>query len=236
MIYLIFTCSIITPDREQIYKECITDTIQKLSGYPIKFVIVDNTGLESSLLDTIKDATVIYTNTNNNMSFTNDNRPGHKGVKEFFDILTVCDKLNVQDDDIVVKLTGRYTIKGTHFFDILLKNESIYDCFLKCYNVCLREYCKNDMIMGLYGMRYKYLSEINYMNIVINKTIDGVNHCTCSMCKFCIEENAKENNDSVILSMERSFLKEVSRRIDKSRILEVDHLDLYFQGDQSILF
>ena len=68
----------------------------------VKPIIVENNGLRETYLDELS-CDVVYT-TNNVSNFA------HKGVNELLDIKEVINKYNIQDDDIVIKLTGRYKL------------------------------------------------------------------------------------------------------------------------------
>ena len=99
----IFTASIIEPEREQIYVDAIRDTMSKISGLPIIFYVVENNGIRPTLLDTIGNINIVYTESNKHTWGI--------GKKELYDIKYVCEKYNFSEDDIIVKMTGRYLIK-----------------------------------------------------------------------------------------------------------------------------
>ena len=73
-------------------------------------------------------------------------------------------KYNIADDDIVIKLTGRYCVQSPDFFDFVLHNQHKYDAFVKFYNVCTRKFMYNDCVLGMYAIRAKYLREFRYIN------------------------------------------------------------------------
>jgi hypothetical protein len=144
----IFTTSIIAPEREQQYVERISRTIRMLQHLPFKFYIVENNGKRPTALDTIENATVLYTNTNTIKSITN------KGIKEFSDILFVGDTFDFDDDDIVIKLTGLYTIEEPSIFlEYIHIFEPNHDAFIKWFNICRQEYLYDDCILGLFALR-----------------------------------------------------------------------------------
>lgn len=126
-----------------------------LKGDPeIKPVIVENSGLNSSYLDVL-DCDIIYTN-NNAVSAT------HKGVNELLDINAVAEYYNIGDDDIIVKLTGRYKMTDTSFLDTVKANAKRYDAFVKFFNVCTLQYLEDDCVLGLVAIRRKYLKDLQY--------------------------------------------------------------------------
>jgi hypothetical protein len=194
----IFTTSIIDSAREQVYYNAISESISILSHLPFEFYIVENNGQRQTMLDDISGAKVLYTNTNN---ITLSTTRGGKGMKEFQDIIHVADKYQFNDEDIVVKLTGRYTLQApATFLESVIALEDKYDAFIKWYNICSREYVYHDCILGLYALRYKYLKEFNFINMTRH------------------------------VSMEHVFAMHIRDTVPEERITEIQHLGLYFQG------
>jgi hypothetical protein len=87
-----------------------------------------------------------------------------KGNHELYDIKEAIKYYNIQDDDIVIKLTGRYALLNDSFFKFIQENENNYDAFIKFYNVCAKQFMDEDCVLGLYGIRCKYLRNFNYAN------------------------------------------------------------------------
>jgi hypothetical protein len=193
----IFTCCILDNEREDIYVKAISDSVSKLNHLPIKLYVVENTGRQASNLDTIKGIEVVYTNNNLKDDF------GEKGIKEMFDMHEVAGRYAFDDDDIVIKLTGRYTLKSAKFVEEVINNKDIYDCFIKCYNVCTEEYDDKDCIMSYYGIRYRYFQDINIMSLRSN------------------------------YSMEMALMSELYKAIEPGRIWKTRQLDMYFRGMES---
>jgi hypothetical protein len=159
MIYLIITSSIeskygIRNDehRKRTYLECIQQVLRILPD-SIKPIIVENNGIRSTYLDTM-GCDVIYTD-NNVINY------GNKGVNELQDIKEVIYKYNIQDDDIVIKLTGRYFMIDTKIIQTVLEYPD-KDAFVKFFNVCTCEYVYDDCVLGLYAIRCKYLKQFKY--------------------------------------------------------------------------
>jgi hypothetical protein len=98
---------------------------------------------------------VVYTN-NNRFNFR------HKGVNELLDIKEVINKYNIQDDDIVIKLTGRYKVLDATFIELVKNNIDIYDAFVKFFNVCTRRFMFDDCVLGLFAIKCKYLKNFEY--------------------------------------------------------------------------
>jgi len=159
MIYLIITSSIINKagvnnyeHRMNTYVESIAKTLAYLPD-EIKPIIVENNGARKTYLD-IFSCDVNYTN-NNNIKCT------HKGVNELLDIKMIIDKYNIQDNDMIIKITGRYTILNDSFFNYIINNPD-KDAFVKFFNVCTLRFAKNDCVLGLFAIRCKYLKEFEY--------------------------------------------------------------------------
>jgi hypothetical protein len=160
MIYLIITTSIINKhlkhsyeNREETYKNSISNTLKLLPSNIIP-IIVENNNLSNSYLD----------NFNINISYTNNNKNiyHHKGVNELEDIKSVINRYNIQDNDIIIKITGRYHPTSSFFFNHILKYENEYDIFMKFFNVCSKKYNENECVLGLYAIRCKYLKDFVY--------------------------------------------------------------------------
>ena len=134
MIYLIITSSIAnkhgirhTEHREKTYKEAITQTLRVLPA-GIKPIIVENNGQRTTFLDDF-GVDVLYTD-------NNDFRFRHKGVNELMDIKAVIRHFGIRDDDMVIKVTGRYKVMSPSFFRTIMDDQDGYDAFLKFFNVC----------------------------------------------------------------------------------------------------
>lgn len=162
MIYLIITSSIINKlnypkeDRELRYKESIRQTLSLLPGC-IHPIIVENNGKRNTFLDDF-NIPVHYTNSNKLSCFS-------KGGNEMLDVHAVIKEFNIQDDDIVIKLTGRYSVSNNEFFQFVLNNQDKYDSFVKFYNVSTKQFMDNDCVLGLFAMRCKYLRQFRFTNI-----------------------------------------------------------------------
>lgn len=159
MIYLIITACIQNrfgfqnyEERKQCYIESITKTLSFLPP-EIKTIIVENNGQRQTYLDSL-GVDVHYTNNNSNVYV-------HKGINELQDIHSVIQKYNIQDDDIVIKLTGRYHLLNDSFIKVISENQE-YDAFAKFFNVCSLTFEKEDCVLGLYAMKCKNLLRFHY--------------------------------------------------------------------------
>jgi hypothetical protein len=161
MIYIIITTSINNKIGVQDYihrlNRYITSIKQVLqlidNDLEIKPIIVENNGFRKTYLDYLK-CDVCYTNNNNNNYI-------HKGQNELLDIKQVINQYKIKDDDIIIKLTGRYKILNSDFIN-LVKNNNDYEAFVKFFNVCTQKYCFDDCVLGLFAIKCKYLKDFKY--------------------------------------------------------------------------
>lgn len=141
--------------RKKQYIRGITSVLNRCgglkSGYNI--CIIENTGLKTSFLDDF-NIPVLYT-TNNSIPTTN------KGLKELHDIFDAIKYFEINDNDFIVKITGRYYLDPkNNFFDEL-------DGFTGDALVRFGSYKNlpstkkiNDCITGLIGIKCKYVKTI----------------------------------------------------------------------------
>tara|TARA_B110000977_G_C10938073_1_gene439754 strand:+ start:128 stop:748 length:621 start_codon:yes stop_codon:yes gene_type:complete len=162
MIYIIITTSINNKEgvknnihRQTRYIECINNLLELINNDSnIKPIIVENNGVRQTYLDDLK-CDIYYTN--NNMIHYN-----HKGVNELLDIKEVINQYNIKDEDIIIKLTGRYKLLNLNFINFVKNNINDYDAFVKFYNVCTKQYMFDDCVLGLFAVKCKYLKEFKY--------------------------------------------------------------------------
>lgn len=163
MIYLIITTSINNKEgvindehRKNRYIDCIQSTLSLIANdESVRPIIVENNGDRETYLNNF-NCDVIYTN--NNMLNVQ-----HKGVTELLDIKHVINQYNIGDDDIIIKLTGRYKILDKSFFNLVKNNYDKYDAFCKFYNVCTLQYEYDDCVLGLVALKCKYLKIFKYI-------------------------------------------------------------------------
>jgi len=159
MIYLIITTSIYnkfgTQDgRRERYLYSISETL-KILPPEMKPIIVENNAMDHSYLDTLQ-VDVLYTS-NNNRTYKS------KGVNEMLDIKQVITTYGIKDDDIIIKLTGRYRVLSSRFFEEVMKND--HDAFIKFYGTCSLTFDKYDCILGCYAIRCKFIKLYNHLSI-----------------------------------------------------------------------
>lgn len=162
MIYIIITTSINNKvglknniHREKRYIECIEKLLELIKNDShIKPIVVENNGLCKTYLDNL-NCEICYTN-NNNLNFSN------KGGNELVDIKEVINRYQIQDDDVIIKLTGRYKLLNSNFINLVKNNIDNYDAFVKFFNVCTKQYMYDDCVLGLFSIKCKYLKEFKY--------------------------------------------------------------------------
>jgi hypothetical protein len=164
MIYIIITTSIINKigikninHRKNRYIESIKQLLQLIDNdQNIKVIIVENNGFRQTFLDGFKsDNCDIYYTDNNKLHFK------HKGENELLDIKQVINQYTIQDDDIIIKLTGRYKLLNLNFINLVKTNNNL-DAFVKFFNVCTKKYVFNDCVLGLFAVKCKYLKQFKY--------------------------------------------------------------------------
>lgn len=160
MIYLVITSSINNKIGIQNYehrkKSYIDSITQILSVLPkeIKPIIVENNGKRETYLDDFK-IDLLYTDNNKK------NYP-HKGFNELDDIKDVISHYKIEDDDMIIKISGRYTPFDDSFFRNVVDNNDKYDSFMKFYNICTWRFETNDCILGLFATRCKNIRNFSY--------------------------------------------------------------------------
>lgn len=174
--YLIITCCIHNQQgirypikRKNEYFLAIANCLELLPKEIIP-IIVENSCDGSSFLD-VFDCDVVYTR-NNNFEIEGDYKL-HKGVNELRDIKQVIQKYDIQDDDMIIKLTGRYLLFKDDVFQMVLKN-SDRDAFVKYYNALTNESRDIDMILGFFALKCKYFKIFEYRDPTIGAEEDFI--------------------------------------------------------------
>ena len=165
MIYIIITTSIKNKyglindsHRKNRYINSIQQLLQFIGNdLSIKPIIVENNGLRKTYLDDL-NCDIFYTN-NNETNLSN------KGGIELLDIKDVIHKYNIQDDDMIIKITGRYKVLNLHFINLVKNNINNYDALVKFFNVCTKKYMFDDCVLGLFAIKCKYVKNFNYQFI-----------------------------------------------------------------------
>ena len=159
MIYLILTASLHNrygshaSQREKEYQTAIGQTLNHLPP-TIQPIIVENNGTRPTILDHFRHdgrpVPVVYTQ--HNMHHFQS-----KGITERMDLLAVIEQHGIQPDDMIIKLTGRYSAISPFFFEEVLKEESHYDALVMFYGSCSLKFEPFDCMLGMYAIRSKFL-------------------------------------------------------------------------------
>jgi hypothetical protein len=161
---LVTTCLIGIETEFERRKIQYKNAINKLKEYnkdgKFKIILIENQGQRETFLDDF--GLPVF--------FTISNIIYHqKGWKEIKDIKECIYNFNIQDDDFIVKMTGRYLIQDDcEFFNKLKESTNNYTEEPK--HDCIIRYGGNykpasdvrieDCITGLIGMRCKYVKDI----------------------------------------------------------------------------
>lgn len=140
-------------DRVIEYKESLKNNICYVSD-KITPIIIENNGRRETFLD---DFGIDVHYTENNKEFFI-----HKGINELMDIKSAISAYDIKDDDIIIKLTGRYKLMDHSFLETVIENVESHDAFIKFFNVLTEEFTENDCILGLFAIRCKYLKDFEY--------------------------------------------------------------------------
>jgi hypothetical protein len=153
MIYFIVTTSLFNDSsiRKSQYINGIRK-LKKILDNNNEIIIVENNGKRSTFLDTL-GCKVFYTNNN----FLETPNRGHKELQDILDTIT---EFKINDDDFIVKMTGRYILHDNSEFINIVKKD-IYDCVIK-YGPYFKpvNHKVDDCITGLIGMRCSYIKQI----------------------------------------------------------------------------
>ena len=169
MIYLILTASLqnrmpsmVSEDRLARYRYAISESLRCLPE-DVQPLIVENSGSGSGhpppTLEGFschgQPVPVVYTD---NGALTMRN----KGVNEWLDIQAVIDRVGLRDNDIVVKLTGRYRLLSAHFLEEIQRTATEKDAWLRFYNVCTGQEDPEDCVLGCYAARVSVLRYLSW--------------------------------------------------------------------------
>ena len=157
MIYLLITTSLIErnfEERKRRYLNGITTAISRFKDMPnCKIILLENNGRRPTFLDEF-GVDVFYTN--------NNTLPTNIGNKELIDLNQCIAHYNIQEEDFVVKLSGRYIIQEqSEFMNALLEHKETKDAILMYGYFYGPKYERvRDCVTGLIGMKCKHLMRI----------------------------------------------------------------------------
>jgi len=162
-IYVIITTCILddAPDymvRRKEYENGIQRVLENVQHLdpPVRVIVVENNNHSSTYLDHL-GTDVLYTNNNNFTTYKGDNE-----LKDVHDCL--CE-YNIQDDDFVVKITGRYLWdSNSPFLHSLSKLHPDTQCIVRYggYGADAPPHPVGDCVTGLIGMRARHIRKIPY--------------------------------------------------------------------------
>jgi hypothetical protein len=168
-VYLIITCSIDNKvgvkwagRRRQEYFLGVSNVLEHARCKDIKPIIIENSKDNASYLD-VFDCTKFYTKDNHFVQDIEKEIIYHKGVNEIRDIKKTLELFDIDDDDMIIKFTGRYMLFQDDFFKLVLDNLD-KDVIFKEFNVVSHTAQEDDMVMGLFAMKAKYFKEFEYTN------------------------------------------------------------------------
>ena len=217
MIYLLITTCINNrygdkdvDERRERYLYAIVETLKQLP-HEIKPIIVENNGKRETYLDNFyhhhrQHVKVFYTE-NNKYNFKS------KGINELLDIKEVIERYGIEDDDIIIKLTGRYRALSPELFRDIIKHENEHDIWMRFSTIIDKNNAVSlesnyyDCILGCYAIRTKFLKMFNHL------TIENYNSAEIAFAKyvrFCgarikeieqldIECKFGENNHTIVV-------------------------------------
>ena len=200
MIYLIITTCLNNKygkkdleHRKRTYIRSISKALEFCKQLHIKPIIVENNGLRETYLNQFaRQCDVVYTE--NNSVITKD-----KAQNELLDIKEIIKKYNIQDDDKIIKLTGRYTLLNADFFNLVCTTN--FDAYVKFFNICLMKYCINDCALGLYAIKAKFLKGFNYefklspemeFATYLRRNVKNISEIKHLMLVYCLAENFRQ--------------------------------------------
>jgi hypothetical protein len=146
--------------RKQEYYLAIANALNLCPNEITPIIVENSIENNKSYLDVFK-CDILYTNDNSRL--IEGDRLYHKGHRELIDINKVIDKYDIQPNDLIIKLTGRYLLFQNDFFTTILANPD-KDCFFRQYNVCTYEKDDISIVLGLFALRCKYFKVFEYKN------------------------------------------------------------------------
>ncbi len=164
MIYFLVTTSLFNDCniRKSQYINGIStliNIIEKKNIENYKIIIIENNGERHTILNELGD--VFYTN-NNSLPKIN------RGYKELQDIFDCINHYKINDNDFIVKITGRYILDYNSELMEAIKNSN-YDCIIKYGHFYSPvSYKMGECVTGLIGMRTKYVKQIELPDEELN--------------------------------------------------------------------
>lgn len=147
-VHVMYTSALISNDYDKRKEEYLA-SIEAMRSYGYEPWIIEATNINSSFYDQLTDQ-IFYPQ-------KNDSSLRNKGVNETMCMRGTLEHLPFQDEDIVVKLTGRYLLYKRDFLTLIENSESEYDAYVS-YG---KHFVGSDHIFtGCFAMRWKYFRKI----------------------------------------------------------------------------
>lgn len=126
-----------------------TKAIYAIKSYGIEPWVIECMPITHSFLDELSHQ-VLYPQ-------SNDFSIKNKGVNEMKSIIASIPYLPFDDEDIVIKLTGRYWLYDRELIDLIENTNADYDAYV-CYG---KHFVGNNHVFtGAYALRWKYFKQL----------------------------------------------------------------------------
>lgn len=147
-IHVVLTSALISNEFD-LRKEEYVNCVNRWKSYEFEPWIIEATNISSSFFDALSPQ-VLYPQVHKSPL-------RNKGVNEISSFRASLPYLPFEDDDIVIKMTGRYLLQSPSFLNTIRETLDEYDVwgvFGKHFNE------KNDLFTGCFAMRWKHLKQI----------------------------------------------------------------------------
>ena len=149
-IKIVCTAAII-PQQYELRKQQYIKTLNKLKSYGYASYVIESCQSGPTFLDSVCNH-VCYTQSND-LAYINN-----KGMNEAISLQIGLKQFNFDPEDIIIKLTGRYSLETDEFITLIRTNPDA-DAFVRAWN-------SNDAYSGLFALRLKYF--LDFLDIYIN--------------------------------------------------------------------
>jgi hypothetical protein len=140
-VHVIYVSAVIE-NQAELRKSEYLKSFYALKSYGFDPWIIEAMNINHSFFDEISDK--VFYPQKNNLTLKN------QGVNEIISIKEILPLLPFEDEDIVIKLTGRYFLYDTFFIDTIRKNGE-YDAYVK--------WIDDQVFTGCIAMKWKYFKQ-----------------------------------------------------------------------------
>ena len=147
-LHFLFTSAIIERNYEKRKTEYLKG-LRTIRSYGFEPWIIETRNISASFFDPISER-VLYPQCNID-SLQN------KGANEVMAIRACISHLPFNDEDMVIKMTGRYFLYSRDFVNLIESTQTDYDAYVLSGKHFIRE---NDIFAGCFAMRWKYFKEM----------------------------------------------------------------------------